>query len=988
MFRYLFFLCIFLYSSSFTSLANDDDQREHVLSSIVSAIENGDTINAIHTYQEYIELLHDGGLLEGLSRYYYGVILYNQNETTAAREELDKSCAIIDDYLDIIFDADFCDISESKIFAFPYYYRALLSEHLDNDETKYVKFENARAIFDLAKLTYTEAYLYIETSIIKYIENENLSKYYSMKKMAMDSWRNKDYKSEMRHLKECVAILDSFEYPLNREYGIIYQALGHISLIQNNLRDGELYFKQGLLYVEPYSISGGDLQDLCISLYLDLSYVYGELRDSLNAGIILNRAHELCDLSGKLYRDYLGIILNLACFENDYNRMEEMLDKITTSTDLNYEDRTSFFLNLARCYAQIENWDKYIKNINKANEMAQYCNDKTLNSKIKFAIGLERFKTGDYRAAMLNFSEAKKYLNINSGLAEANFAYAWALYTLSDSRLIKEIETSTLKFQKDVLAQFSFLSERQRFSLWQSLNSLLNGYNGLLYAGAKKSNKLHKYYSDIYNNVLFSKGLLLNTLNYINSLAEDDSCGEFQKQIESKGSGVLLCDLGDNIHYPSINSAEESEKRFLRENLSASIFEQNIKIYWKDIQKALHKGQVAIEFVQIPLLNSNNTFEDVEYVAIVLRPEFKSPEAVALFDQDSFIEIFDENIEQLSYSKSFSKLIWGKLEKYLVDSKDVFFSSDGLLHQVAIENLPDYNEDMLISDRYNIYRTSSTKEILTNVKGIPLKEAVLYGGIRYNSDILTMESESRKYGTKNVRCEVSSFVPTDSTIERAGIVFLPFTMKEVETIDSLLILNYYKPQLMSGVEASEESFKSLSGKRKGIIHIATHGYYWEENDNERFSLIGTDTPQTSEDLALTRTGLFMSGAHNILSGKALPDGIDDGILTAREISNMDLRGLDLVVLSACQSGRGDYNPDGIFGLQRGFKKAGANSILMSLWNVDDEATQMLMTEFYKNYLEGMSKRESLLAAQKAVRETPGFEDPEYWAAFILLDALN
>ncbi len=103
---------------------------------------------------------------------------------------------------------------------------------------------------------------------------------------------------------------------------------------------------------------------------------------------------------------------------------------------------------------------------------------------------------------------------------------------------------------------------------------------------------------------------------------------------------------------------------------------------------------------------------------------------------------------------------------------------------------------------------------------------------------------------------------------------------------------------------------------------------------------------------------------------------------------MNLGNVDMVVMSACQSGLGETSGEGVFGLQRGFKLAGANTLLMSLWKVDDEATQILMTEFYKNYLSGKTKRESLLNAQKAVRETRGFEDSVYWAGFILLDGLN
>jgi CHAT domain-containing protein len=137
---------------------------------------------------------------------------------------------------------------------------------------------------------------------------------------------------------------------------------------------------------------------------------------------------------------------------------------------------------------------------------------------------------------------------------------------------------------------------------------------------------------------------------------------------------------------------------------------------------------------------------------------------------------------------------------------------------------------------------------------------------------------------------------------------------------------------------------------------------------------------------MTRSGLLFAGANHILSGQPVPDGCDDGILTAKEISTLDLRGLDLLVLSACQTGLGEIKGDGVYGLQRGFKMAGAQTIVMSLWKVDDEATRILMTEFYKNYLSGKTKRESLLLAQQTLRKT--HPEPEYWASFILLDALN
>ena len=134
----------------------------------------------------------------------------------------------------------------------------------------------------------------------------------------------------------------------------------------------------------------------------------------------------------------------------------------------------------------------------------------------------------------------------------------------------------------------------------------------------------------------------------------------------------------------------------------------------------------------------------------------------------------------------------------------------------------------------------------------------------------------------------------------------------------------------------------------------------------------------------------MTGAADYLFGRITDLDSDDGILTAREISRLDLSGLDLVVLSACETGLGDISGEGVFGLQRGFKKAGAQTLLVSLWKVEDDATQLLMTEFYRGLLSGKSKRQAFLAAQQKLRSAEGgrFNRYECWAAFVMIDALK
>ena len=116
----------------------------------------------------------------------------------------------------------------------------------------------------------------------------------------------------------------------------------------------------------------------------------------------------------------------------------------------------------------------------------------------------------------------------------------------------------------------------------------------------------------------------------------------------------------------------------------------------------------------------------------------------------------------------------------------------------------------------------------------------------------------------------------------------------------------------------------------------------------------------------------------------------DGFLYADEISSLNLSNVNLVVLSACQSGLGNIaNSEGVFGLQRGFKLAGAHSIIMSLWKVDDTATQKLMTQFYKYVVSGMKYSEALTEAQNVLRleENGKYDAPRYWAAFVLLDGI-
>ena len=184
-------------------------------------------------------------------------------------------------------------------------------------------------------------------------------------------------------------------------------------------------------------------------------------------------------------------------------------------------------------------------------------------------------------------------------------------------------------------------------------------------------------------------------------------------------------------------------------------------------------------------------------------------------------------------------------------------------------------------------------------------------------------------------------------------------------INSLLKEKKIKTHLFVGEDGTEKQFRTLDGKAISLIHIATHGEY-------------TELIHEEADDAMQHCFLIMSGAN-------ATDENNDGLLRADEISTLNLRGCRMVVLSACNTGQGTLGADGLFGLQRGFKKAGVQALLMTLSAVDDQASMLLMTKFYENIISGLSERQALIKAQQYLREN-GYADSKYWAPFILLDA--
>ena len=550
-----------------------------------------------------------------------------------------------------------------------------------------------------------------------------------------------------------------------------------------------------------------------------------------------------------------------------------------------------------------------------------------------------------------------------------------ARHERNDSLLLCYIREYLDIYRDYILNNIPSMSEEEQVEFFRS--GTYNSYSLFPDYAMGINNNTFEWVSpkEAYDYALLSKSILLTSQNEFRNLIKNsadqtiiDKWTRLQQQDNafSLQSEILKRDL---INYASQNS------NYLKQ----------LSYGWEDVRKALKDDEVAIEFL---ICDNFHTFDsmnfDPSYVALLISKKFPEPIPIILTSNIRLDIIREHNgIENLDNNISYS-IIWYLIEPFLEGIKTIYFSPIELLNIIPIEYAL-IGPEVRACDKWNLVRVTSTREIISRHRMNKKENAILYGGLKYNLDKDELIYQSRK----------GNYHPTSAlrAVEmenlRYGVKDLPGSLIEVKEIAKYFPTS---PQVITGVSGTEESFKALASSSLDIIHLATHGFFWNVEDVEKrdyVNFLNTDGKVlTKEENAMLRSGLIFSGANIGLTGEPLPDDVEDGVLTALELSNLNLGNVDLVVMSACESGLGEISSDGVFGLQRGFKLAGTNSLLMSLWKVDDDATQKLMTEFYKNYLGGMSKQESLHHAQMVLRNDPKYSDPEYWSAFILLDALN
>ncbi len=607
------------------------------------------------------------------------------------------------------------------------------------------------------------------------------------------------------------------------------------------------------------------------------------------------------------------------------------------------------------------------------------------------------FQCGEMEEAAELLSQALDIIGRHQGKVSSPYAYCLQqmakIQASADmpSEANRNYNEAMAIIKQLVLQDFSTKSPQERQTTWKLVEHLfVDTYpqfiigNGFYRDNKETAGLLYDY------SALFAKGLLLSAETSITDIVRRTGNQELMAQLSDiQEKREQLERFYQNPNAEQANEAtqlsrqiEQGEKELLLKLKQAGVdYTGMLQTTWRDIRDVLREQDIAVEFITF-----NSTFDDPITAAITLRSNDEYPQVHLLFGWNVLEDIDMDDI--YDPATMFYDVVWGPLYNRLDGVQNVYFSPSGILHSLGIENLPGC-EDM------NFYRLSSTRELVAHHGKGKVKQAALYGGLYYDVEPDEMETESHRYASDTRKAYQASdrSIAGDIVGRGAAAASLPYlegTADEVDAISMLTKEKNIKTATFTGNKGNEESFKGLSGNDIQLLHIATHGFYWNEekkDDNTASDIDFGEYRRSKEDKALSRSGLLMSGAENALLG-SLPNGVEDGVLTAQEIAQLDLSSLELVVLSACETALGEVSKsEGVFGLQRGFKKAGAQSIIMSLWKVDDEATSLLMKEFYGNWLGGATKHEALEQAKAAVKahEEKGWDNPKYWAAFILLD---
>ena len=574
---------------------------------------------------------------------------------------------------------------------------------------------------------------------------------------------------------------------------------------------------------------------------------------------------------------------------------------------------------------------------------------------------------------------------------------------------VDSLQSLSQNIQKRIVKEFAYLSEQEKVAFMTMLDADFFGTMQAAYAHLYATGEAARSGALFYNTVLLQKELsLVDTrslkrkaanLNDTLLFAELFKLNAFEEQ--SKSDKPIPTAERARLTTETAQIKADLEKTYPK------LFEkEGINANWQSVQKQLKPDEIAIEFADV-LNNDDDTTSIRNYYALVIKADSKYPSVIPLFEEKELTKLLDdsrfynhdnktgapilsdEETVKRRYNKEngkkFYDLIWQALENsgLLRGVQTVHFAPSGLLNRVAFAALPvGGNLDKLLLQTYQLRQYNTTRALVeTTPRRMPsAKDLVAFGNIQYGN----CSGDT----SKSASVETIPLEKADGLVARSALFLdsttihwqdLPNSKRELANIEKSH--KKYQPTAtftaFTGYNASEARFKTLGTHgtpSPSHLFISTHGFGNPTNYPEsRYA-----------SAALHRAGVVMATANWTTECHLKRGDLDDedGILTAYEIAQLNLSNTELVVLSGCQTGLGDiWGREGVFGLTRGFKLAGVNHLIASLWSVPDADTAEFMSAFYDLYLSGKNINAAFEETQKVMQQK---QSAYSWAAWVLI----
>ena len=587
--------------------------------------------------------------------------------------------------------------------------------------------------------------------------------------------------------------------------------------------------------------------------------------------------------------------------------------------------------------------------------------------------------TGDVYYQLKNYKKAEEFYNQSKNLYEKFFSITHPEYVKVLSKLSKVaymqkdykrskrlIEESLTNYESFIKQYFPALSEREKAKYWNTIKGDFEFYNTLALSNLDDFKDLS---GKVYNYQLLTKALLLSSSikireRILNS-TDDQLKTQYSTWVQKKELLTLALSMSatqlteNGIDPAGLQQEVERLEKDLsqRSELFGQSFE-NKRVTYDDVKKALKPNEAAVEMVRYRYFNHDFT-DSVIYAALYLKPDFSRPKAILIKDgkklETRYFKFYRNAItgkvpDEVSYG-----VFWKPIQDEIGQSATIYLSADGIYNQINLEAIPTPDGKYVI-DNANIVLVSNTKDLY--IRKIKSKQS-------------PSENTASMFGNPTFYAAAA---------DDQSISSLPGTEKEVTQLQFILKQKGWITAEYVEQTASEENVKELNSPK--IFHIATHGFY-----RPTVQVTLEDELQGSEaslnQNPLMRTGLLLRGAGDLMDKTEYNYNMENGILTAYEAMSLNLDKTDLVVLSACETGLGDLEAgEGVYGLQRAFLVAGAKVLIMSMFKVDDDATQKLMLKFYQKWLNSANLRQSFIDAKKEIRVE--YPEPIYWGAFMMI----